>query len=225
MTGGQHPNCPRGLYLVTPDWLDTARLENAVARALEGRPALLQYRNKLASVEIKRLQAARLLPLCRAAGVPLVINDAPEVAMELGADGVHIGRDDGDPAAVRSSIGNRMLLGVSCYDDLARARAAVAAGADYVAFGAMFGSPTKPQAPRASIDVVRQAATELPVPVATIGGITRDNAGQLVGAGAALVAVISDVFAAADPAARAAAFQDLFAPSGAQPFISDRTSQ
>lgn len=202
--------CWRGLYLVTPDWTDTHRLEAVVAAALEGRPALLQYRNKAADPATRGDQATRLAALCRAAGVPLIVNDSLELALAVGADGLHVGREDGDPAAIRAALGPHRLLGVSCYADLSRGKAARAAGADYVAFGALFASPTKPAADHAPLVLLGQAKVELNCPVAGIGGITLDNAATAVAAGADLLAVISDVFTAPDPAARCAAYRPLF---------------
>lgn len=200
----------RGLYAVTPDETDDERLVALAAQVLAGRPALLQYRNKRAAAAQRRTQAAALRELCRAAGVPLIINDDLALALEVGADGVHLGRDDGDPAAARRALGNGCILGVTCYADLARARAGAAAGVDYVAFGAMFPSSTKPSAPPAPFALLGQAKAELGLPVAAIGGITLDNAAEVVAAGADLIAVIGDVFAAPDPAARAAAYRALF---------------
>jgi thiamine-phosphate pyrophosphorylase len=205
-----HESRLRGLYLVTPDWTDTARLCAAVAAALTGRPALLQYRNKLADPATRREQAARLLALCRAAGVPLIVNDSLELALEVGADGVHVGAEDGEPAAVRAALGPDRLLGVSCYADLSRAKAACAVGADYVAFGALFPSPTKPAAERAPLELMTRARAALDCALAGIGGVTLDNAATAVRAGADLLAVISDVFEAPDPAARSAAYRPLF---------------
>lgn len=204
------PACGRGLYLVTPDEADSARLLAAVARVLPARPALLQYRNKLADAARRREEAQALAALCRGAGVRFIVNDDLALALAVGADGVHLGRDDGDPAAARAALGPGRLLGVSCYDEWARAVRGAAAGADYVAFGAMFVSPTKPQAVRAPFELLTRARRELGCGVAAIGGITLDNAGGVVAAGADLVAVISDVFAAADPPARALAYRRLF---------------
>lgn len=201
----------RGLYLVTPEESDTARLVARVGQALAGRPALLQYRSKLADATLRGEQVRRIAALCRDAGVPFVVNDSLELALEHGADGVHLGRDDGDLSAARCALGAGRILGVSCYDEWASAEAAVAAGADYVAFGAMFASPTKPAAVRAPLELFARAKRELRVPLAAIGGITLDNASQAVAAGADLLAVISDVFDAPDPGARAAAYRDVFA--------------
>lgn len=200
----------RGLYLVTPELADTGALLGAVARVLSARPAIVQYRSKLVDPALRREQASRLLALCRKARIPLVINDDLALALEIGADGAHLGRDDGDLAGARKALGPARILGASCYGEWARAEAAVAAGVDYVAFGAMFPSSTKPQAPLAPLEMLTRAKAEFGLPVAAIGGITLDNAPLLIAAGADLPAVISDVFSAPDPAARAAAYAGLF---------------
>jgi len=200
----------RGLYLVTPDWNDTEALATALAEVLPARPALVQYRNKNADPSVRREQAVRLLALCREAGVPLVLNDDLALALEIGADGVHLGRDDGDPAVARRALGTQRILGVSCYGEWPRAVAGAAAGVDYIAFGAMYPSSTKPAAVPAPLDILTRAKCELGLPVAAIGGVTVDNAPALIEAGADLLAVISDVFAAPAPAARAAAYAGLF---------------
>lgn len=201
----------RGLYLVTPDWTDTRRLIDAVEPLLDAGVALLQYRNKLADVSMRREQAAALARCCELAGVPLIINDDPYLAAEVSAAGVHVGRDDGGLAAAREIVGAGAIVGVTCYDDFERAAALSAGGADYVAFGAMFVSPTKPHAVRAPLTLLRRAHDELGVPVAAIGGITIDNAPALISAGADLLAVISDVFSAPDPRARVAQYSSAFA--------------
>jgi thiamine-phosphate pyrophosphorylase len=147
----------RGLLAVSPDVDDEARLAAIAEQVLAGRPALLQYRNKLAAPARRRAQAAMLLGLCRAAGVPLIINDDLGLALELGADGVHLGRDDGEPAAARRALGAGRILGVTCYADWERARAGAEAGVDYLAFGAMFPSSTKPAAPPAPLALLGRA--------------------------------------------------------------------
>ncbi len=200
---------PRGLYLLTPDEPDTARLLQRV-RPLLAQARLLQYRNKPASPSLRREQVAALLPACRSAGVPLIVNDDWRLAGELGADGAHLGEDDGGLREAREALGAQAILGVSCYDDLARAEAAAAAGASYLAFGAFFPSLTKPGARRASPQLLRDAA-RLGLPRVAIGGITPDNAGTLVAAGADLVAVVSGVFDAPDPPAAARRIAMMFA--------------
>ena len=129
--------------------------------------------------------------------------------MALGAAGVHLGEHDGDIGSARALLGADAIIGVSCYDDIERARRLVAEGADYIAFGAFFPSPTKPHARRAGIDLLRNSAI-LGVPRVAIGGITPDNAGSLVAAGADLIAVISGVFDAPDPISAARAYLSLY---------------
>jgi thiamine-phosphate pyrophosphorylase len=200
----------KGLYAVTPDLADTADLLRRVEQALLGGVRLVQYRNKPASPALRRGQATALLDLCHRHGVPLVINDDLALALAIGADGVHLGREDGDLAAARAALGAGKRLGVSCYDDLERARQAKRIGADYVAFGSFFASPTKPAAVRAPLTLPAAAKAELGLPVCAIGGITLRNAPQLIGAGVDLLAVISDLFEAPDIRARAAAYTLFF---------------
>lgn len=199
----------RGLYLITPDLCDTRELLAVTTPVLAARPALLQYRNKQADAALRRAQARALLAPCRDHGVPLIINDDQALAAELGV-GVHLGRDDGDLRAARARLGEAALIGVSCYGDLERARAAVADGASHVAFGSVFASSTKPDAPRVALATLQRASAELPVPVCAIGGIDLDNVPALLAAGVDLLAVIQDVFGHADPAARARAYARLF---------------
>nr|WP_221229610.1 thiamine phosphate synthase [Niveibacterium umoris] len=200
----------RGLYAITPDWADTARLIAVTREVLLGGAVLLQYRNKSADAALAHQQATQLCALCRELDVPLLINDDVALASAIGADGAHIGRDDGELAAARAQLGAKAIIGVSCYADLDRARDAAEGGADYVAFGAMFASPTKPHAPPAPMSLLG-AARAFGKPVACIGGITAENAGALVAAGADLLAVISDLYESAAPRERAAAYTALFA--------------
>jgi len=190
----------RGLYAVTPETSDAVE---KVRLALEGGVALLQYRRKRRDLAEARAVAA----LARRHAVPLIVNDDVELALELDADGVHLGRDDGDLRAARRRLGGR-ILGASCYDDPELARRAVEAGADYVAFGSVFASTTKPAAVRAPLALF---ATRFGVPLCAIGGITLENAPRVLGAGADLLAVVSDLFDAPDIRARAAQYRGLFA--------------
>lgn len=196
---------PRGLYLITPDETDTARLLARVEPLL-AHVVWLQYRNKGADAAKRREQAAALLPACRAHGVPLIVNDDWRVAAAVGADGAHVGELDGDLAEARIALGPAAILGASCYDDLSRARRAAAAGASYVAFGAFHPTATKPGARRATPELLR-AAAELRLPRVAIGGLTPDNVGPVVAAGADLIAVISGVFGARDPEAAARSYR------------------
>ena len=183
-----------GLYAVTPDIGDTALLVRKVDAAIRGGAAVVQYRNKAADAALRLEQARALVRLPAMRDALLIVNDDAAVAATVGADGVHLGEDDAAVGAARAIVGPDRLIGVSCYDDLARARAAVAAGADYVAFGSFFASMTKPAARRADRALLVDAKT-LGVPVVAIGGITAANARALFDAGADAVAVITDVFA------------------------------
>ncbi|HVL34146.1 MAG TPA: thiamine phosphate synthase [Burkholderiales bacterium] len=196
----------RGLYAITPEGPEFAVIEARVRAALEGGVAAVQYRAKSGTAAQRRREAAALGRLCRARGVPLIVNDDVELALAVDADGAHLGRGDGELAAARARLGTK-LLGASCYDDLALARRAVAAGADYIAFGSVFPSPTKPQAVRAPLSLF---STPLPVPRCAIGGITLENAPLVIAAGAQLLAVVSDLFDAPDVRRRALDYGRLF---------------
>lgn len=200
---------PRGLYLITPDEPDTARLLERVARVI-GHATWLQYRNKSAPPALRATQAIALRTVCTTAGVPLIVNDDAALARECGADGVHLGEDDGDIAAARAELGAAAIIGASCYDDIGRAARMAAAGADYVAFGAFFTSTSKATTRRATPGLLHEAAA-LGLPRVAIGGIDADNAPALVAAGADLVAVIGGVFDAPDPVAAARAIREAFA--------------
>lgn len=192
------PATPRGVYLITPDEADTARLLARVEPLLAAGTTWLQYRNKPATAALRHEQATALQALCERHGVPLLINDDARLAQAVGAAGVHIGEDDGGVAAARALLGPAALIGASCYDEQVLAQQAVAAGASYVAFGAFFPSRSKATTRRATPELLRQSAA-LGVPRVAIGGLTPDNVGPAIAAGADLVAVISSVFEAADP--------------------------
>lgn len=200
----------RGLYAITPDEPDTSRLLGAVEAVLAGGCRWLQYRDKISPAPERLTRAHALADLCRRHGAGLIINDDIRLAREVAAAGVHLGRDDGSLADARAVLGPGSVLGASCYADPEAARRAAAAGADYVAFGAVYPSPTKPLASRAPIELFARCRAELHMPVCAIGGITLANAMPLVAAGADLLAVISDLFSAPDIAARSAAYQHLF---------------
>ena len=203
----------RGLYVVTPDTEDTRTLLMRVDATLRGGARFVQYRNKAASSALRWEQASALKALCESHGASLIINDHASLALEVDAAGVHLGAEDGELREARAALGSTKIIGISCYDRIELAHSAVAAGADYVAFGSFFPSLVKPGAVRASLDLLRRARRELTVPIAAIGGITVENAGELVDAGADAVAVISALFTAADPAAAARAFSALFETS------------
>jgi thiamine-phosphate pyrophosphorylase len=196
----------RGLYAITPDSADTESLVRKVEQSLKAGVAMLQYRNKMISKDKRLLQAKELAPLARGYGVPFIVNDDVEVALVVGANGAHLGKDDGELSLARSKLAGK-ILGASCYDNLENARAAIRAGADYVAFGSVFPSPSKPEAVRAPLTLFHN---DLGVPLCAIGGITLENAPALLAAGADLLAVISDLFDAPDIGERASEYRKLF---------------
>lgn len=200
----------RGLYAITPNLKDTAELLGKSALALMGGATVLQYRNKQADAALRLEQAQALRGLTQQYGACLIINDELELALQVQADGVHLGGEDGDLAAARKQLPQGMLLGASCYNDLDLARAAQAAGVDYVAFGAVFASGTKPQARCASLELLKTAHKEIPLPIVAIGGITPHNAAQVIAAGADCVAVIGALFDSADIRRTAEEFSRLF---------------
>lgn len=201
-----------GLYALTPDWADSAKLRNSVRAALAGGVRLVQYRNKRADPSLKKDQATKLFSLCREFDATLIINDDVELALSIDADGVHIGAEDVSFAQARTQLGPKKLIGVSCYNNLQLALERQSQGADYVAFGSFFTSPTKPGAVAAPLSLLSDAKARLHIPIVAIGGITLDNAPALIEAGADAIAVISALFDSTDIAATAKAFGELFQP-------------
>lgn len=201
----------RGLYAITPEGLATADLLARCAAALTGGARMLQYRDKSRDARRRRTQADALAALCRRHGAAFIVNDDLELALACDADGVHLGREDGELAEARARLGPARLLGASCYDSLELAERAVAAGADHIAFGAVFVSATKPGAVRAPLTLFGAARERLPgVARVAIGGIAADNAARVIEAGADALAVVNAVFGAADPQAAARRIARLF---------------
>lgn len=200
----------RGLYLVTPDWDDTQKLLAVSEAALAGGVALLQYRHKTADSAQRLMQATALLALCRRFDCPFIVNDHVELCLTIGADGVHVGGTDATVAAVRAQIGPNLILGASCYGDLALAKVAHADGASYVAYGGFYPSRVKKYAVSTSATIIAASRTEVPLPIVVIGGMTPENSAPLVAAGADMVAAISSVYLADDQTQAAMAFARLF---------------
>ena len=199
-----------GLYAVTPDDADSARLAEHVRAALEGGTRIVQYRNKVADAPLRRYQATALCGLCRAHGAALIVNDDVDLAIAVEADGVHLGGEDGSIAAARARLGPHKLLGASCYRSLDNAARAIADGADHIAFGSFFVSTVKPGAVRSTPSILTEARQKFGVPVVAIGGITLDNAPTLINEGADSVEVITALFSAPDIARAAREFNALF---------------
>ena len=199
----------RGLYAITPDTDNSEQLIEQVSAALDGGARILQYRNK-GSDAVRRLWQANILKsLAQSRGALFIVNDDVALAEAIRADGVHLGRDDDAIAAARARLGDGAIIGASCYNSLDLARSAVAAGASYVAFGAVFASGTKPGAVHAPLSLFADAAS-LGVPRVAIGGINPANAGQVVAAGADAIAVIGSLFDGDGIAERAATLAALY---------------
>lgn len=200
-----------GLYAITDaQLLPGAALTTGVAAAIAGGARLIQYRDKGDDHPRRLREAATLLQLCREYHVPLIINDDVQLAAEIQADGVHLGRHDPDVGQARRALGRAAIIGVSCYNEWPRAEVARAMGADYLAFGAFFPSRTKPRAVPAQTTLLRRAKQELRLPVAAIGGITPANGAALVAAGADMLAVIQGLFAQPDVRRAASDYARLF---------------
>ena len=202
----------QGLYVITRESPGPLQaLLDEVAAAIRGGAGVVQYRAKQPLDPLA--EASALLAICRQARIPFIVNDDIELAAAIGADGVHLGRDDGSIRDARHRLGQGACIGVSCYDDVERAVRAEQEGADYVAFGRFYPSRTKPNAPCARLSTLYQARQRLSVPIVAIGGITAENAVPLLEAGADWLAVIDGVFGGGDPERAARAFRDLW-PAG-----------
>ena len=185
-----------GIYAITPEDGHTASLLEKVTAALAGGVRFFQYRNKSGSGKFRREQCKAVLGAVRTFGGTLIVNDDYRLALDVGAEGVHLGVDDGSIESARRVLGPEAIIGVSCYASLDRAADLQGAGADYVAFGSFFPSLTKPDAVRAPIELLSSAKSRLSVPVVAIGGINKNNARLLTDSGADAVAVLSSLFAA-----------------------------
>ena len=200
----------RGLYAITDASLKGPAIEQQVALAIAGGARVIQYRDKSTDASMRQKEASAILEVCRQHQIPLLINDDVQLAAQIGADGVHIGKDDGLLEDARTRLGQNAIIGVSCYNQLTLAQQAVQRGADYVAFGRFFSSATKPEAKQADISLLKEASKKIACPIVAIGGITLDNGRPLIQAGADMLAVIRGVFAANDVTAAARQLDALF---------------
>jgi thiamine-phosphate pyrophosphorylase len=184
----------KGLYAITPDMADLNTLIQKTQLAIEGGAFMVQYRSKILNRDVKMQQCAAILRLCREYEIPCIVNDDVDMCRILEADGVHLGEKDDNIAEVRRILGEDAIIGSSCYDQLERAKRAQKEGASYVAFGAMFDTSTKPNAPRATLGLLREAKPQLKIPVVAIGGITVNNAHDVIEAGVDAIAVINSLY-------------------------------
>ena len=235
-SAGSAPALPaRGLYAITaPMAGGPDALAAAVAAAIEGGARIVQYRDKSADADRRLLEAGALRETCHARAIPFLVNDDVALAAATGADGVHVGLDDASVREAREALGPGAIVGATCHASLERAREAVRAGADYVAFGSFFASPTKPRATPAPVELLEVARSELEVPIAAIGGIDATRGKRLLGAGASYLAVVSGVFGARDVRGAARSYACLFENTkpaaggwdhGAQGLMEGRTSR
>jgi thiamine-phosphate pyrophosphorylase len=198
-----------GLYAITQtEHKSIQRVVDEVEKVIIGGAAVVQYRDK--NPKDAKLLAKELVKLCHEYQIPLIVNDNIDLALQVSADGVHLGADDGSVVEARQRLGTRAIIGVSCYDSVATALDAQQQGADYVAFGRFFPSSSKPLATPAQLSTLRKAKQVLTIPIVAIGGILPENGGQLLDAGADFLAVIGGLFTT-QPEQSARAYSALFA--------------
>ena len=185
----------QGLYAITdPNLIADNQLFSSIESAIRGGAKIIQYRNKLAPQSTQYEQALQLSKLCQQHQVTFIINDDPNLAKAVNADGVHLGQNDEKIAAARKILGEQAIIGVSCYNQISNAQHAMEQGADYIAFGRFFPSNTKPHALQADLNLLQLARQQLAIPIVAIGGITLNNAADVIKQGADAIAVIHSLF-------------------------------
>lgn len=191
----------RGLYAITDKKLIAREnFTEAVEKALIGGASIIQLREKETGREELIRLGKNILKITRRYGVPLIINDSPEIALEIGAEGVHLGEYDCSVAYARGVLGEDAVIGVSCYSQIERGINAEREGADYVAFGTPYYTPTKPDRVPTSVDVLKEAVEKIKsIPIFAIGGITAGNARTIMSTGVDGIAVITSIFGSDDP--------------------------
>jgi thiamine-phosphate pyrophosphorylase len=200
----------RGLYAITDSRFKGDDIAQQVLKAIRGGARIIQYRDKSNDAALRLQEATAIAETCKTNNVIFIVNDDIELAKTVNADGVHLGHTDASFEKARELLGDDVAIGVSCYADIDRAKAAQSLGASYVAFGRFFNSSTKPNAPAVSLDVLVEAKKQLNVPVVAIGGITQDNGAPLINSGADMLAVVNGVFGAPDITLAAQSICNLF---------------
>lgn len=199
-----------GLYAITdPILLPGEKLIGGVESALRGGAQIIQYRDKTATETQRIRDASKLRAITRQYGALLLINDDVELCHRVQADGVHLGRSDGDIRLAKTRLGADKIVGVTCHADINYAHQAIQLGADYCAFGRIFASQTKPDAPHCPLEILSEAA-KLPCPTVAIGGINPDNASRVLRHHVNMIAVIHGLFGQADIESSARWFSRLF---------------
>ena len=187
-----HNNKISGIYAITPD--RPLNIETVEKIIVQHNIELLQYRHKTADVQTQLNESVQLQQLCLKHNTLFIINNDINLAKKISADGVHLGKNDGSIQQARKQLGVNAVIGVSCYNDIDLAQNAQNQGADYVAFGALFPSVTKPYAPRCASNIITQAKQTLNIPIVGIGGIDFNNQQQVFDAGCNSVAMINALF-------------------------------
>ncbi len=200
----------RGLYAITGSFSSPNNLIENVEQVIQGGAVMIQYRDKTSLPTVQLEIARQLLVICNSHSIPLIINDNIELAKLVGAQGVHIGKDDSDLAEAKACLAPNSIIGVTCYNDLNNALKADKQGASYVAFGRFYPSKSKPDAPTADLDILVQAKKSVSIPITAIGGISAENGSELIEKGADLLAVIETVFGAESPQLSAQKIAGLF---------------
>lgn len=208
------PKLLRGIYAITDANLlpDDTRLQEAAESAMRGGLKLLQYRDKTADASKALRQARLLVDLCLSYNCQLIINDDPELAKASEAAGVHLGQGDSNLRHARELLGKQAIIGNTCHNSLELARTAAKSGANYLAFGRFFSSTTKPNAPAASLEILKQAAS-LGLPTVAIGGITAEQVPVLANAGANMIASVAGIFAQGCPETAVRSLRKAFEPT------------
>ncbi len=201
----------QGLYVITDsNLISEINFIKSIEQAIIGGAKIIQYRNKNNQSHKYIDLAIALKDLCQQYKIPLIINDDIQLAKQIEADGVHLGKDDLKLSMARNILGNDAIIGISCYNKISLAQQAIASGANYIAFGSFFSSSTKPQATPCNIDILRQARKTFTCPIVAIGGITPNNGSELITAGADCLAVIHGVFGQPDITSAAQKYSQLF---------------
>jgi len=184
-----------GIYAITPNRIDIDTVERVI---VEHNINLLQYRNKTTNAQTQLDEITQLQRLCLKHHTLFIINDDINLAKKISADGVHLGKNDGSIQSAREQLGLDVIIGISCYNNIELAQNAQNQGANYVAFGALFPSKTKPDAPKCELDTIAQAKQALSIPIVGIGGVNFDNKQQAFNAGCDSVAMINQLFQLTD---------------------------